>query len=335
MIVNFLLDQRKGGPHFVLESVKKKLINLKKKDIYLDSQKNNFFNLKKINKLMFFIDIFLNTFLINFRFKKYNFFFIYGVYNLAPVLAGIFSKKKIFWFILENPNFLGKIVIKIINYLFNVKFIFISKKIAMNLKIKNYQVFIPNINLNFWKVYKINKNKNFTMTCIGNLNKVKNYIQLINFLKKINFKFTLNIVGQKLLTQINYFNKLKNQVDLFNKNHHSKIILHGKKNKLEIKKILNNTSIFILPSITEGLSISLLEAMSMKRICLVSEDSNSSKIINKNNGFIFELNDESFLKKINKIKKLNKKQIIKIGRLARKKVEKLIKNYNYLLIDKV
>ena len=73
----------------------------------------------------------------------------------------------------------------------------------------------------------------------------------------------------------------------------------------------------------------------MKRICLVSEDSNSSKIINKNNGFIFELNDESFLKKINKIKKLNKKQIIKIGRSARKKVEKLIKNYNYLLIDKV
>jgi hypothetical protein len=334
MIVNFLLDERKGGPHFVLNSVKKKLINFKKKDIYLDSQKNNFFNLKKISKLIYFIDILLNTFIINFRFKKYNFFFIYGVYNLAPVLAGIFSKKKIFWFILENPNFLGKIVIKIINYLFNINFIFISKKMALNLKIKNYQVFVPSINLNFWKVYKINTSKNFTMTCVGNLNKVKNHIQLLKFLKKVNFKFTLNIVGQKLLTQINYFNKLKNEINLFNKNSNSKIILHGKKNKFQIKKILNKTHIFILPSTTEGLSISLLEAMSMKRICLVSKDSNSSKIINRNNGFIFELNDKSFLKKIYKIKKLNNKKITVISRLARKKVERLIKNYNDLFIVK-
>lgn len=334
MIVNFLLDQRKGGPHFVLNSVKKKLINLKKRDVYLDSQRNNFFNLKRINKLMYFIDILLNTFIIILRFKKYNFFFIYGVYNLAPVLAGIFSKKKIFWFILENPTFFGKIVIKIINYLFNIKFIFISKRIAINLKIKNYQIFVPSIDLNFWKVYKINKSENFTMTCIGNLNKVKNYIQLIKFLKKVNFKFTLNIVGQRLSTQISYFNKLKNQINLYNKNTNSKIILHGKKNRTQIKKILNKTNIFILPSTTEGLSISLLEAMSMKRICLVSKDSNSSKIINTNNGFIFELNDKSFLNKINKIRKLNNKQINIKSRLARKKVKSLIKNYNDLFIDK-
>ena len=102
MIANFLLDSRKGGPHFVLDTVKKKIKNVKKRDFYLDKKK----------KIFFLFDIIINSLIIFCCFKKYNFFFIYSVYNLAPVFGGLLSNKIIFWFILENPNFLGKIILR-------------------------------------------------------------------------------------------------------------------------------------------------------------------------------------------------------------------------------
>ena len=335
MIANFLLDSRRGGPHFVLESIKKKTKNFKKKDFYLDKKNKNIFfsNFKKFNKFFFIIDTIINSLIIFWRFKKYKFFFIYGVYNLAPILGGLLSNKKLHWFILEDPSFLGKITLKIFYYLFNIKLIFISKSIASSLKIKNYQIFIPDIDLNFWKNKKIQTKKVFTMTCVGNLNKVKNYLTLLKFLEKINFKFTLNIVGQKLSTQLNYYNELKKQVIFFNKKHSSKIILHGRKNKNQIKKILNNTNVFILPSITEGLSISLLEAMAMKCVCLVSQNSNHSGIVNKNNGFVFNLGTKSFVKETNKIKKLNINQIEGVATNARLSVKKLQKKYSQFLFQ--
>ena len=333
MIANFLLDGRRGGPHFVLKSIKKKIKNIKKKDFYLDNKNKNisFINLKKFNKNFFFIDIIINSLITTCFFKNYKFYFVYGVYNLSPVLGGLLSNKIIFWFILENPNFLGKIILRILNFLFKIKLIFISKSIPKKLKIKNYQIFVPEINLRFWKNKKKISKKIFTMTCVGNLNKVKNYLQLLSFLEKINFKFKLNIVGQKLETQIEYFNELKKKIHIFNNKYNSKIFLHGRKSDYQIKKILNKSDLFILPSTTEGISISLLEAMAMKRLCLVSKNSNHSGIINKNNGFIFKLEEKSFMKEINKIKKLKFRQIKKIENNARQTVKKINKIHSQFI----
>jgi len=93
----------------------------------------------------------------------------------------------------------------------------------------------------------------------------------------------------------------------------------------KLKKNLENSDIFILPSLKEGLSIALVEAMCMETLCLVSKPSNHSKIIiNNKNGYEFELNEESFsriFKKINTLRFKNKEKIIKN---AKKTVKKLI-----------
>jgi len=331
MIANFLLDSRRGGPHFVLDSIKKKIENVKKKNFYLDKKKKIFFNFKRFHKIFYLFDIIINSLIIFCCFKKYKFFFIYSVYNLAPVLGGLLSNKIIFWFILENPNFFGKVILRTLNFLFKIKLIFISKSIPKKLKIKNYQIFIPEIDLYFWKNKKKMTKKIFSMTCVGNLNKAKNYLQLLSFLEKINFRFKLNIIGQKLETQIEYFNELKKKIHIFNNKYNCEILLHGRKSDYQIKKILNKSDLFILPSTTEGLSISLLEAMAMKRLCLVSKNSNHSSIINKNNGFIFKLEEKSFVKEINKIKKLKFSQIKKIGNNARQTVKRINKIYSQFI----
>ena len=63
-----------------------------------------------------------------------------------------------------------------------------------------------------------------------------------------------------------------------------------------------NADVFILPSRWEGLPISLLEAMYMKKICIVSNViGNRDVIINNYNGFIC-LNADDFIKKIKTVR---------------------------------
>ena len=98
MIVNFLIDSRYGGPQMILNHLKNK-INNQNKTIYFDKKNKNFFfsNLKKINKIFFIFDIFVNLFsllLKKEKFKDYNVFLIFSLVNIVPVILGIILKKK-------------------------------------------------------------------------------------------------------------------------------------------------------------------------------------------------------------------------------------------------
>ena len=157
---------------------------------------------------------------------------------------------------------------------------------------------------------------------IGNINQTKNYLEFIKFLLNIKKEIKINIIGEKLENQKEYYykiKKLKTPKSL-------KIYFLGRKNKPFIKKILNKSDIFCLPSLSEGTPIVLLEAMSMQSICLVSKESNLSKIIQNNkNGFEFSLNKKSFFMTLNKTLSLNYTQQKKIRKKARSTVNKINK----------
>ena len=104
----------------------------------------------------------------------------------------------------------------------------------------------------------------------------------------------------------------------------------GKRKRNFIRSFYKKTHIYILPSLSEGLSLSLTEAMSSGCICLVSKNSNHSNIINKNNGFIFDLNQKSFFIELDKICKLRKKDYSLIRFNAYKTVLNLIRRGNKL-----
>jgi glycogen synthase len=250
------------------------------------------------------------------------------------VLAGLFLKKNLDWFILERPNFFGRIMLLIFSK-FNIRFIFIDRKLKKKFNFKKSSIFVPNINIKFWKKFNIiKKKKYFLITTVGNINKSKNHVNLVKFLNQSKIKFYLYIIGEKLINQKKYFYKLKKEVDEFNKKNDSKIFLKGRKNKKQIKSILNYTDLFILPSLTEGLSISLLEAMSMKCICLVSSNSNNSGIINNRNGFIYNLNKESFNKALYKIYNLSATKKNCISQNARTTVKNLIMSNSFFKLNK-
>lgn len=108
------------------------------------------------------------------------------------------------------------------------------------------------------------------------------------------------------------------------------IEITGWKNKEELMQILNNVDIFILPSLWEGLPISLLEAMALKKTCIVSNViGNKDVIVNQKNGFVCnELKD--FEKVIKKIQN-NEYDLNKISQNA---YDDILKIYNTEVVAK-
>lgn len=91
----------------------------------------------------------------------------------------------------------------------------------------------------------------------------------------------------------------------------------------EKEELFSNALLFILPSCLEGLPIVLLEAMSYRLPCLVSDIPPHQEVVNeKVDGFLFHSNDFSdFVRKLGELLE-SSKRLREIGENARRKVEK-------------
>lgn len=152
---------------------------------------------------------------------------------------------------------------------------------------------------------------------LGRVAPIKNLevvIEAIPFLKKELF---FEIVGP---AEKSYLIKLK---DLINQKKLEKKVIFSApiyNFKEKIKK-LDSAKIFVLPSITEGMPQSLIEAMARSKIVIARKNLASQDLIqNGENGFLFN-SDNEIAEIINKINTLNKIQKNKIKKQAKKSVE--------------
>lgn len=104
----------------------------------------------------------------------------------------------------------------------------------------------------------------------------------------------------------------------------------GWKDRKQVLELLNNNDIFILTSLWEGLPISILEAMFMEKICIVSNCIGNKDVIeNSKNGFIAN-SKEDFIKIVESIKN-NEYNLDSIKQNAYKDLEE---KYNIKLMVK-
>lgn len=115
----------------------------------------------------------------------------------------------------------------------------------------------------------------------------KNHIRLISAFKKVNNKFPESKLYLAGIGEL--MDECKKKVIELNLN--DSVIFLGYQN--DIGQLLRKYKYYILPSTIEGLSISLLEAMSSKRVIMVSSiDSNMEVITDGYDGFLFDPYDE-------------------------------------------
>ena len=171
------------------------------------------------------------------------------------------------------------------------------------------------------------KDKIPVIICVGMLGRTKNQKVIIEALSYINEKFILLLLGDGPEK-----NKLKKLAKSLGISKNVKFLGWRR----DVADILNISDIFVLSSCTEGFSLSLMEAMYMKKVCVVSNIKQNKILIKKENGFIFPPDNSEELSKILLFLIKNKGIWRKFGDQARKTVKtqfsmkKMIKNYEML-----
>ena len=108
------------------------------------------------------------------------------------------------------------------------------------------------------------------------------------------------------------------------------ITITGWRTREEVLKILNEQDIFILPSLWEGLPISLLEAMYLKKVCIVSNCIGNKDVIRDGkNGFVAS-KTEIYISLLNKI--IKKEEYIEL--ISTKANQDTVKKYNNIIMLK-
>lgn len=209
------------------------------------------------------------------------------------------------------------------------------KKIALKLNVKSLNeksIITPNtVDIN--KFHSINENekklnkkyKKPIVMFIGNLVKQKGLTYLLEAKMKSKTDYTLLIYGDGPEK-----NNLENMII---KNDIQDVYLLGKTNTPE--KIIPESDIMVLPSISEGASIIALESMSCKKAFISTDTGNIKDVItNYENGIIVEpKNSEQLSQTIDELVN-DEKLRFKLGENARKLIEKKYSKMNIPYLNK-
>jgi len=302
------LDTRQGGPPNVVlnlaNSQKKIGHNVNIVSQFKNLKYNNFKNLSYINLIKGSF-LFKKHYIPNFDFIKkiYNgiknseIIHIHGVWNGVVSISFLISRflqKKIILTphgSLDSYNVKNKYILKKIYFYlierFNLKYVkgfhFLNLNEYKNSRwiniLKNKKILIQSngINQKFINNLKLKKQKNFSkkvnITYLGRLNKIKNIdlqINLINYLKKRNKVYYLNIYGPN----DGELHKIKKKINNLKLN--KQIFLRKPVYGLKKYSILKNADIVILTSKYECNSILAIEVMSVGGLLLCTENCNLS-----------------------------------------------------------
>ncbi|MGX6486998.1 MAG: glycosyltransferase family 4 protein [Aerococcus sanguinicola] len=165
------------------------------------------------------------------------------------------------------------------------------------------------------------------LTSVGQLSKRKNHRVVIEALAKLkNRKIKYLIVGEgELRNELTHLIKENNLED--------KVILLGFRS--DIDQILGITDIFVLPSLQEGLPVSLMEAMGTGLPCIVSDiRGNRDLIDNKLGGYLCN-NEINKYQKMIRLLCMSKDKRFLFGKYNAKKIKKFDKNVINLEMIKI
>ena len=246
--------------------------------------------------------LFLKKYLMINNIKKCSSDIIISTRDIHNKWLGKYGKKNILKIGWEHNHHHGnkKYIKKIIKSVQNLDyFVLVSHDLESFYKdkVRPICVYIPNI---IEKPNIISNLKSNNLVTIGRLSPEKGYLDLIDIFKIIRDFYPdwkLNIIGDGI-----EFSKIKNKIEELGLE--NSIILHGFLNKNEINKVLANSSIYLMTSLTESFGIVLLEAMSFGIPCIsfTSAEGANELISDNYNGYLIPDRDKDIM--IKKIKYL-------------------------------
>lgn len=180
-----------------------------------------------------------------------------------------------------NLKFLGDLAYKGAD-----EIIAVSKSLSLRIKehFGRNSVIVNNmVNDSFFSLPKLieKDSEKFNFITVGSLIPLKNHSLLISAFAQSNFtkNVTLSIIGGGELKV-----ELQKQIDDLGLN--DNVFLLGLKHKDEIKEMLYNSDVFVLPSDAETFGVVIIEALSAGLPCIATICGGPEEIITKSNGLL-------------------------------------------------
>lgn len=187
-----------------------------------------------------------------------------------------------------------------------------------------YGVNIEQFNL---KQYDNPEEKPLEFLFVGRIEAAKGIYYLLEAFKKIHVKANLHLIGKIPNKDKKLMSYLQNNTD--------HIFYEGSKRKDEMPDSYKKADVLIMPSLYEGLSLTIFEAMSVGLPVIATKNAGVENIIQDGKeGFVIESNDIDAIK--NKIEWFcsHKTKIPEMGKQARKLAEKYTwENYKKNLVE--
>ncbi len=153
---------------------------------------------------------------------------------------------------------------------------------------RNKTTFIPHgVDTEVFSPLKKDTHETFNIGCIGNIGENKNQLFILKALSMLPEQITLHLYGnenESYRTLLNNFIEANGLKD--------RVYFHGFVENKNIPQVLNKLDLFVLPSINEGMPVSLLEAMACGVPVLSSDSGGGAKyILESGGGYIFNGSD--------------------------------------------
>jgi glycosyltransferase involved in cell wall biosynthesis len=304
LVCHFLIDHRIGGPHKYVEACSKYMEN-DYESILLICGKSKIqsvilLNLRALNRFLYPIEVLINTIHIlliagYFKYKQRIIIFnIHGVHNIAPILAGLFLRIPSVLLIHESMRELkGFANISLFLLRHNSgEVLSVSQRGLNEYGVKKGEVVFSPVNVSYWKkssylransFYALQREKlPLRLVCVGNINPTKGFDSLIDSLINSSGPIHLNIIGASMQSHSGYFVDLKRRSQVAeNKNPLLKINFLGWRETAEIRSLMYEAHIFVMPSLSEGCPLALIEAMATGCIPFVTDVGDVRQILSK------------------------------------------------------
>lgn len=268
-----------------------------------------------------------------FKEKKYDLIQVNGVPHFKSAIAAKLTNIPMVWVI--EDSYSPKIIVSIFKMIVkfcDAKIIYLSQKVYnfylkdTDIKRNNLYKIMSPTNAEYYKKKKFKIKKQLNICSVSGIIKVKDPETFLNVAKEViskhenvNFLF----VGRGTKSESSYNKKIKNIYDSLDTKFKKKIIFLGM--KLDIKKILQESDIFLCTSKSEGGPIAVWEAMSMSLPVVTTKVGGTIEYIKDSySGYLCNLGDykgisQNISKLINSFK-LRKK----FGIRSRKIVERFL-----------
>lgn len=241
-------------------------------------------------------------------------------------LVGKYAKKDIVKIATEHNyhNNNNKYINNLVKSLKNFDYLIVVSKELQKFyqdKIGNTRcIYIPNV---IDKIYdKPKYNTNHNLISVGRLEHEKGFSDLIDIIDMVRKKIPdikLNLIGDGSLKE-----ELSNKIKNLNLN--DNIIMHGFLNHEKIEKIMLESSLYVMSSLSESFGLVLIEAMSYGVPCIAFSSASGAKEVIENKELLIENRDKDDYANL-VIRLINdKEKLIKEGKESYKDCQKYLIN---------